>query len=298
MGGRSVLLAIALLTAGCQAAAPERSTLCGANGTFRVGYVGAAEGQNRDAAEVISASDLERMRRLMTVASRCPVEFEPLLSPERARQRLRAGHWDMAFLPPGLTALAMQAGTDDQPVRALMQGSRSRSALLVLDGSPATEIKDLNGRRLGLLPRGSLTGFYLPLYNLHGLQLQQVRYAISYADLLHMLRSGGVDAIAWDSGLPSPGPDVRVLAEDGHEIPPGGMVLSAALLAEDHKPLLATLDASADQMPQDLGYSATAFSAPLLFQGLRDIVRHVESWTLPKDGQPYTVYRTVVGGEP
>ena len=297
MSGCFALMAIALLLAGCQTAVPKRSTLCGSNGTFRVGYVGAEEGRNRDAAEVISASDLERMRRLMTLASRCPVEFEPLLSPERARQRLQEGHWDLAFLPPGLTALAMQGGIDDQPVRALVQGSHSRSALLVLDGSSATELKDLNGQRLGLLPRGSLTGFYLPLYNLHGLQLQQVRYAISYADLLHMLRSGVVDAISWDSSMPSPGSDVRVLAEDGHEIPPGGMVLSAALLEADHKPLLATLDASADQMPQDLGYSATAFSAPLLFQGLRDIVRHVESWTLPTDGQPYTVYRTVVGGK-
>ena len=114
---------------------------------------------------------------------------------------------------------------------------------------------------------------------------------------LHMLRSGVVDAIAWDSGLPSQD-RMCVFSLKTAARSTRGMVLSAALLAEDHKPLLATLDASADQMPQDLGYSATAFSAPLLFQGLRDIVRHVESWTLPKDGQPYTVYRTVVGGEP
>ena len=40
-------------------------------------------------------------------------------------------------------------------------------------GSSATAIQDLNGQRLGLLPRGSLTGFYLPLYNLHGIRLEQ-----------------------------------------------------------------------------------------------------------------------------
>lgn len=290
MVARSVMLALALLIAGCQASVPEGSSVCGSGGTIRVGYVGVAEGQTLDEAQVISASDLERMRTLMSVASRCPVEFEPLLSPERARQRLQSGYWDLAFLPPGLTALAIQPGVDHQPVRSLMQRNRSRSALLVKVGSSVQRIQDLNGQRLGLLPRGSLTGFYLPLYNMHGVRLEQVRYAISYPDLLEMLRAGVVDAIAWDSALPSPGADVRVLAEDSHEIPSGAMVLSPSLQAQDHKHLLATLDASANQMPQDLGYSAVALSAPLLFQDLRDIVRHVESWSLPEDGRSYTVY--------
>ena len=297
MVGRPLLLSLPLLLAGCQASAPQGSSLCGSGGTLRVGYVGVAEGHQPDAAQVISASDHERMRRLMTVASRCPVEFEPMLSPERARQRLQEGSWDLAFLPPGLTALAIQPGVDHQPMRALVQRKRSRSALLVMAGSSATAIQDLNGQRLGLLPRGSLTGFYLPLYNLHGIRLEQVRYALSYGDLLEMMREGEVDAIAWDSGLPSPGQDFRVLVEDSRDIPPGAMVFSRSLHRGDHKPLLSTLDASAGQMPLGLGYSTAVLTAPLLFQDLRDIVGHVESWSLPQDGRSFAVYSNAVEAE-
>lgn len=294
MRGRSVLLLLTLLLAGCKNSSVDSVLLCGPSGTLRVGYIGASEGQVRDTAQLISAPDLERMRTLMSVASRCEVEFEPLLSPERARQRLRDGGWDVAFLPPGLTALALQPGVDGQPLRSLARPNRSRSALMVSAGSSLRELEDINGLRLGLLPRGSLTGFYLPLYNLHGLQLAEVRYAISYEALLDLLREGVVDAIAWDTGLASPGADVRVLAEDSHDIPSGAMVLSRALVTADHKSMLAILDQSAAEMPGDLGYVAMVLPDPQSYQGLRDIVRHVEGWTLPEEGLPYTVFNSTV----
>ena len=295
MRGRSVLLLLTLLLAGCKGSSVNSGLLCGPRGTLRVGYIGASEGQVRDTDQLISAPDLERMRALMSVASRCVVEFEPLLSPERARQRLQDGRWDVAFLPPGLTALALQPGVAGQPLRSLARPNRSRSALLVSADSSLRELKDIDGRRLGLLPRGSLTGFYLPLYNLHGLQLAQVRYAINYEALLALLREGAVDAIAWDTGLESPGADVRVLAEDSNDIPSGAMVLSRALVTADHKPMLATLDQGAAEMPGDLGYVATVLPDPQSYQGLRDIVRHVEGWTLPSEGLPYTVFNSMAG---
>lgn len=287
---RSLVMLMALLLAGCQGSVPEKADLCGSNGTLRVGYVGASEGQVLDTAQVISATDQERMLSLMTLAGRCDVELEPLLSPERARLRLQAGHWDLAFLPPGLTALAMQRGVDGQPVRSLTRRNASRSAVLVTAGSPIRSLKDLNNQRLGLLPRGSLTGFYLPLYNLHGLRLKEVRYAISYSALLALLRAGDVDAIAWDVGVPNPGADLRVLLEDSRDIPSGAMVLSQALVTADHKSLLATLDSSAAEMPKGLGYASAVLPNPQDYQALKDIVSHVEGWTLPEEGRPYTVF--------
>ena len=286
----SAAISLALLLTGCHGSFPEDVVLCGPSGTLRVGYVGAAEGQVLDMSQVISDSDQERMRTLMTVAGRCDVQFEPLLSPERARLRLQAGHWDLAFLPPGLTALAMQPGVDGQPVRSLTRRNSSRSALLVSAGSPFRSLEDLNDQRLGLLPRGSLTGFYLPLYNLHGLRLKEVRYAISYSVLLSLLRAGDVDAIAWDVGLLSPGAGMRVLAEDSHDIPSGAMVLSQSLVNADHKSFLATLDSSVAEMPEELGYASAVLPSPQDYQDLKDIVSHVEGWTLPEEGRPYTVF--------
>ena len=71
---------------------------------------------------------------------------------------------------------------------------------------------------------------------------------------------------------------------------PGGFVLSQSLISDDHKPLLSVLDESASQMPVALGYASGVLPAPKTYQSLREIVRHVEGWTLPLEGQPYTVY--------
>jgi len=283
-------ICLAVLLAACQGPSSTKVSLCGPSGSLRVGYVGAAEGRVSRESDVISVDDLEQMRTLMTLASRCDVQFEPMLSPERARQRLQNGEWDLAFLPPGLTAVAMQRGLDHQPVRQLMRRNQSSSALLVSETSPARSLADLNGLRLGLLPRGSLTGFYLPLYNLHGLKFSQVRYANSYDDLLNLLRNGEVDVIAWDAGLADQVDGVRRLSEDSHDIPQGALVLSQSLISDDHKPLLSVLDESAAQMPVTLGYASGVLPAPQTYHSLREIVRHVEGWTLPLEGQPYTVY--------
>ena len=86
---------------------------------------------------------------------------------------------------------------------------------------------DLNGARIsGLLPRGSLTGFYLPLYNLPRVFSLVVgcRYALDYASASGGGCSGG-------GFVPSPGmrpcrspeaPSVRRLHVDDHAIPLGG----------------------------------------------------------------------------
>ena len=55
--------------------------------------------------------------------------------------------------------------------------------------------------------------------------------------------------------------------------------------------MLQVLDDSVGQMPKSLGYSQGA-AASEAYHGLREIVRHVEGWTLPLDGQPYSVYGT------
>jgi phosphonate transport system substrate-binding protein len=278
--------------AGCGQQPSEQVSLCGPVAQLRVGYVGAEEGRDLEGQAVLPDSDISRLRDLLTIASRCEVSLEPVASPEQARQRLGAGEWDVAFLPPGLAALAMQ-GSDQRGyslLRPLGQRSQSRSQLLVPSGSNRRTLAQLNGARLGLLPRGSLTGFYLPLYNLHGLRLQSVHYALSYRELLDQLRAGKLDVIAWDASLPDPGTDVRVIVDDPNLIPVGALVLSQPLVAADHQPFLKLLDQSAPQLPPSLGYVAGVLPEAQGLQRLRTVVTNVESWTLPLKGQPYAVY--------
>lgn len=278
--------------AGCGQQPSEQVSLCGPVAQLRVGYVGAEEGRDLEGQAVLPDSDISRLRDLLTIASRCEVSLEPVASPEQARQRLGAGEWDVAFLPPGLAALAME-GSDQRGyslLRPLGQRSQSRSQLLVPSGSNRRTLAQLNGARLGLLPRGSLTGFYLPLYNLHGLRLQSVHYALSYRELLDQLRAGKLDVIAWDASLPDPGKDVRVIVDDPNLIPVGALVLSQPLVAADHQPFLKLLDQSAPQLPPSLGYVAGVLPEAQGLQRLRTVVTNVESWTLPLKGQPYAVY--------
>jgi phosphonate transport system substrate-binding protein len=292
---RRPLLAVAsmlwLLT-GCGQPPSAQVSLCGSAGQLRVGYVAADEGRGGAGQAGLLDPDISRLRDLLTIASRCEVSLEPVASPEQARQRLGAGEWDLAFLPPGLAALAIErsGNRDYSLLRPLGQRSQSRSQLLVSSGSDRRTLAQLNGARLGLLPRGSLTGFYLPLYNLHGLRLQSVHYALSYRELLDQLRAGGLDVIAWDASLPDPGGDVRVIVDDPNSIPVGALVLSQALVAADHQPFLKLLDQSAAQLPPALGYVAGVLPEAQRLQRLRTVVASVESWTLPLEGRPYGVY--------
>lgn len=295
LGVRLRWLAWAALAAGlsgCGQQPAAQVSLCGPTGQLRVGYVGAEEGRGAAGQAVLSDQDISRVRDLLTIASQCEVSLEPVASPEQARQRLGAGEWDVGFLPPGLAALAIEgSGSRDYSLlRPLGQRSQSRAQLLVRSGSDRRKLEQLKSARLGLLPRGSLTGFYLPLYNLHGLSLQSVHYALSYRELLDQLRAGKLDVIAWDASLPDPGADVRVIVDDPNLIPVGALVLSQPLVAADHQPFLRVLDQSAPQLPPSLGYVAGVLPEAQQMHRLRTVVTNVESWNLPLEGQPYAVF--------
>ena len=291
---RSGWLLIAVVAgwlSGCSPQSPQQVSLCGPTGQLRMGYVGADEGRARGGQAVLPDAEIGRLRDLLTVASRCDVQLEPVASPEQARLRLGAAEWDAAFLPAGLAALALEGpGGGYSLVRPLGQRRQSRSQLLVRSDSERRSLPQLKGARLGLLPRGSLTGFYLPLYNLHGLTLSSVHYSLSYSELLERLRSGKLDVIVWDSALPEPGGDVRVLFEDQNSVPLGALVISQALVASDHQPFLRTLDDSAPQLPPSLGYAAGVLPQAQELQRLRTVVNSVEGWDLPLEGQSYSVY--------
>ena len=283
------LLAL-LLTSACGGAPSSDVSLCGSGGRLRVGLVGAEEGQLESAAGVLADPEQFRLRELLTVASRCEVQLEPVVSPEQARLRLKTGGWDLAFLPPGLTAYALEQNGGYGLVRQLGRRGNSKSQLLVKASSGLTSRADLRDQRLGLLPRGSLSGFYLPLFNLHGLRFSEVHYALSYARLREMLHDEKVDVIAWDGAIPYGMDGFEVLHEDSHLIPLGALALSQSLLKADHQPFLRQLDENVTQLPRSLGYASGVLPEPYALKELRGIVAAVEGWSLPQGGQAYTVY--------
>ncbi len=175
-------------------------------------------------------------------------------------------------------------------VRLLDQRRESRSSLLVRADDSRQSLSQISGARLGLLPRGSLAGFYLPLWNLHGLRFSSVHYSLSYGELLERLRSGDLDVIAWDASLPSPGQSARAIHEDSNIIPRGALVLSKDLVATDYRPFLRVLDNSGSQLPPSIGYVAGMLPEARGLEGLRKLVSSVEGWSLPLEGQPYSAW--------
>lgn len=276
----------------CKHFGGEQARLCGASGQLRVGFVGAHEGRHKQNQSALADHEISTIRELLTVASRCEVTLEPVASPEQAHVRLRSGQWDAAFLPPGLTAVALenQNGTKYSLLRPLGRRQDSWSVLLVRRDSSYQSIKQLARARLGVLPRGSLSGFYLPLYNLHGLRLASVHYALSYDELLEQLRNNKLDVIAWDGALPAPGDDMRPIFEDKNRIPLGALVLSSGLVAQNYQPFLKTLDENASQLPTQIGYVAGQLPETKDLFRLRSIVNNVEKWDTPQEGLPYDVY--------
>jgi phosphonate transport system substrate-binding protein len=286
------LLALVTLLSGCKRFDKDQVSICGPTGQLRVGYVGAHEGRQLESQTVLANQEIEKIRELLTVASQCDVVLEPVVSPEQAYVRLSAGQWDAAFLPPGLTALSLEnrGGSHYSLLRSLGRRQDSWSVLLVQSGSSYQSIKQLGKARLGLLPRGALSGFYLPLYNLHGLRFASVHYALSYEELLEQLRTNKLDVIAWDRALPDPGGDVRPIFEDENRIPLGAFVLSQQLVARNYQPFLKSLDENASLLPPRLGYVSGQLPETKDLYRLRSIVDNVESWDLPQEGLPYDVY--------
>lgn len=287
---RLLVATVLMALAGCSGSTQVRTPLCGPSGTLRIGVMQPEEGMDFSSGAGLSPMEQEQLGKLLTLASGCQVELEPLASPERARMKLADRQWDAAFLPPGLTAFALRADLGYVPLRTLGRRQASRSALLVREDSPLRKRSDLNGAHVGLLPRGALGGYYFPLYNMHGLNLGRVSFAFDYNSLLSMLQEGEVEAIAWDEALPDPGAAVRRLHINEHAIPLGALVLSRALAQADYTAFLKTLDGAASQMPVSVGYSAAALPRQDELQPLKGIVGAVESWNMPLEGQPHRVY--------
>ena len=286
------VMPVALLVAisGCGWGGSSQRSLCNDSGILKVGVVeghGASFGQK---AAAWDDATMFRFRDQLMEASRCEVQLEPVGSPDLARARLASGAWDIGFVPPGLMAFAMTRDSPYTPLRSLAAPRQSRSSIAVIAGSPHQQLADLDGARVGLLPRGSLTGFYLPLYNMHGLSLSQVVYALDHAELLKLLEQGKVDAIAWDEARPEPGTPLRRLFVDEHPIPLGAMVMRRAMVKEDPSSFLRSLDAITRELPSALSYVPGELATSGAVPALNAIVGNVESWQLPIHGQPHRVF--------
>ncbi len=177
-----LLVLIGLLGVGCSSKketnSPEKLT---------IGVVSYGEGS-------VSLYKYERFKDYIAAQTQSVVELEPAYNELQAIEQIQRKKWDIVFAPPGLAAIAISKGLY-LPLFS-MEGisSRQRSLLVVRDDKPIQKISDLAYKTIALGEIGSAPGYYVPLYDLYGLTLAQIRFAPTPKTVLQWLSEGSVDA--------------------------------------------------------------------------------------------------------
>lgn len=120
------------------------------------------------------------------------VELEPTLNELVAVDRVHRREWSIVFAPPGLAAIAI--GREQYiPIFPLQAGQHLRGVLVVKKESPLKKLSDLSQKVVALGQPGSAAGYYMPLYDLYGLTLAEIRFAPTPKMTLEWVAQGSVD---------------------------------------------------------------------------------------------------------
>jgi len=166
-----------------------------------------------------------KFNRYLGEKTKSNIQLEPAFNENKAIERLSERAWSLVFAPPGLAAIAI-ADYQYMPLFPLPGTNNLRSLLIVRQDNPIRNLKQLEGKTIALGEPGSATGYYLPLYNLHGLTLAAVKFAPTPSSVLELVAQGKVAAGAVsmaEFNLYSPRSQtrLRILHTDPHYVPPG-----------------------------------------------------------------------------
>jgi phosphonate transport system substrate-binding protein len=228
---RLFFLQIILLLTSCN---QEKASF---RGRLTVGVVSYGEG--RRSIEQFTNFSNYLSKRLKTI-----VQIEPTYNEVKAIQQIERKVWSLVFAPPGLAAIAI-GQHQYSPLFPLEGINNLRSVIVVLKDSPLQKLPDLANKVIILGEVGSATGYYLPIFNLYGITLAEVRFAPTPKNVLEAIANGEVAAGAlskaefdrYRSEFSST--QFRILFSDPHNIPPGlvlaGPTVERNLLSEIHQ---------------------------------------------------------------
>ena len=142
----------------------------------------------------LSQQKYDRFKTYISTKTKSIVEVEPTYNELRAIRQIRSQRWDIVFAPPGLAAIAI-GEKRYEPLFSMGEVSSTRTPLIVVrDDSPIQSISDLTNKTVGLGQKGSAAGYYVPLYDLFGLTLKEIRFASTPKQLMKSISEGKVDA--------------------------------------------------------------------------------------------------------
>lgn len=175
---------------------------------------------------------LERYQRFQTYLAeqtKSPVELEIAYNELKAVEEIERNSWDIVFASPGLAAIANKSGYT--PLFPLETRGNAKFGLIVTQtGSAISQLSDLQDKTIALGERGSASGYYLPLYDLYGLTLQEVRFAPTPESVLAWVEDRTVDAGAlsesdFDEFKSDYGAENFRILKKSRAIPPGAVLI-------------------------------------------------------------------------
>jgi phosphonate transport system substrate-binding protein len=180
----SLLVTIGLLSVGCgkeqETFNPDRLT---------IGVVSYGDG-------AVSLEKYQRFKDYIATQTKTVVELEPAYNELQAVEQVQRKNWEIVFAPPGLAAIAISKSQYTPLFSMEGVSSTQRSLLIVRDDKPIQKIGDLGNKIVALGETGSAAGFYVPLYDLYGLTLLQIRSAPTPKAALGWVNDQTADAAA------------------------------------------------------------------------------------------------------
>lgn len=261
---RFFLFLIIIFAMGCQS---ETS----APGNLSIGVVSFGESDR-------SLGQYSKLEETLGRELKSLVDLEPTYNEIKAIAEIKHKRWDIVFAPPGLAAIAISQ-SKYVPLFPLEGGLKNRSVVVVLKDSPLQNLRELAGKTIILGQPGSATGYYLPIYNLYGLTLSEVRFASTPQAVLKAIANEEVDAGAMSlAEFNQYRADFstirfRVLFNDAHEVPSGSVLVSPDLDSSERDRIRKVLSEVSPAIAASAGYITNA--PPPDYQYLMKVVERV-----------------------
>lgn len=155
------------------------------------------------------------------------IELEPAFNELQAVEQIQRQNWSLVFASSGLVAIAIDEA-QYVPIFPIQGPANLRSVIVTPSEGNIETLADLFDQPVALGEPGSATGYYLPLYDLYGLTLAEIRFAPTPKSVLDWIQSGEVAAGALSATdyerYRSEFPGLKVIHES-RIVPPGAVLL-------------------------------------------------------------------------
>ena len=257
-------LSVLFLLFGCNSTSPS-------GGRLSIGVVSYGDSES-------SIEELAEFKTYLSAELKTLIELEPTYNERKAIEEIERQNWDVVFAPPGLAAIAISQ-SKYIPLFPLESGLKTRSVMVVLKNNPISQLSQLSGKIIALGQVGSASSYYLPIYNLYGLTLAQVRFAATPKTVLEWVSQGKVAAGAMSLAdfnryrADFSGVQFRILHTDVHDIPGGAVMVSRLLDIQRQKQIEQALQKAPSSVAASAGYVTNA--SPPDYSYLIEVVERV-----------------------